>query len=113
MASIANAIADLAGSTPKVFISQPMRDKTEEEILAVRAEALERAKNILEVDEVREIPSYVPSFKNDHPVRSLGKSIGMLADADLVVFCKGWESMRGCRIEYAVCSEYGLRHEEI
>lgn len=103
----------MAVSVPKVFVSQPMRDKTEEEILAVRAEALEAAKDILGVDEIREIPSYVPSFKNDHPVRSLGKSIGMLADADLVIFCKGWEGMRGCCIEYAVCIEYDLRHEEL
>jgi len=37
----------------------------------------------------------------------LGKSIEMLAEADLVFFGKGWEEARGCRIEREVSEKYG------
>ena len=102
----------LADRRPRVFISQPMRGHSEEEILAVREQALEAAKGILGVPEVIEIPSYIPSFEDDNPVSSLGKSIDMMADADLVIFCEGWGAVRRCRIEYAVATEYDLNIRE-
>lgn len=36
-----------------------------------------------------------------------------MAKADVVVFAKGWEAARGCRIEHAVAEEYGLTIFEI
>ena len=38
----------------------------------------------------------------------LGRAILKLSDADLVVFAKGWETARGCKVEYLIASEYGL-----
>ena len=40
---------------------------------------------------------------------SLGKSISLMSDADLVVFAPGWEDARGCRIEHQVARDYGIQ----
>jgi hypothetical protein len=92
----------------KLFISQPMRGKTNEEILAVRSKAVESAeRNLGEKVEV------IDSFFQDAPVDAkplwyLGKSIELLAEADVAYFAKGWEEARGCRIENTCAIEYGI-----
>lgn len=92
----------------KLFISQPMRGKTNEEILAVRAKAIESAeRNLGEKVEV------IDSFFMDAPVDAkplwyLAKSIELLATADVAYFAKGWEEARGCRIENTCAVEYGI-----
>lgn len=37
----------------------------------------------------------------------LGKSLQLLAQADLVFFVNGWEQYRGCNIERQVANSYG------
>lgn len=92
----------------KLFISQPMRGKTDEEILAVRKKAIESAeRNLGEKVEV------IDSFFKDAPVGVnplwyLGKSIELLSTADVVYFAKDWEKYRGCRIENTCAIEYGI-----
>ena len=48
----------------KLFISQPMNGKTEEEILAVRRKAIERAEVVLNED-VEVIESYFADYNPD------------------------------------------------
>ena len=92
----------------KLFISQPMRGKTNEEIMAVRERAVESAeRNIGEKVEV------IDSFFKDAPVDAnplwyLAKSIELLATADVAYFAKDWEKYRGCRIENTCAIEYGI-----
>ena len=93
----------------KLFISQPMRGKTDEEILAVRAQAVESVKRNLGED-VDVIDSF---FKNVPNVEStalwcLGESIKLMATADVAYFAKDWEQYRGCRIENLCALEYGI-----
>ena len=38
----------------------------------------------------------------------LGRSIEVLAKADLAVFMNGWEKARGCRIEHQTAKDYGI-----
>lgn len=92
----------------RVFISQPMRGKTNEEILAVRQQAIESAERILGEKVVA-----IDSFFKDAPVDAsplwyLAKSIELLAAADVAYFAKGWEEARGCRIENTCAIEYGI-----
>lgn len=93
----------------KLFISQPMRGKTDEEILAVRERAIESAeRNIGEKVEV--IDSFfqnMPEVENK-PLWCLGKSLMLMAEADVVYFAKDWENYRGCRIENECAVEYGI-----
>ena len=94
----------------KLFISQPMNGKTEEEILAVRNKAVESAKVMLNED-VEVIESYFEDYNPDKgcvPLKYLAKSLDLLADADVAYFAKGWESARGCRIENQCAIEYSI-----
>lgn len=92
----------------KLFISQPMRGKTDEEILAVREKAIKSAeKQVGEPVEV--IDSFFQSAPVDaKPLWYTGESIKLLAEADVVYFVKGWDEFRGCRIENTCAIEYGI-----
>ena len=92
----------------KLFISQPMRGKTDEEILAVRQEAIDMTKEKL-FGELEVIDSFFEDAPVDaKPLWYLGKSIELLAEADIAVFAPGWEYFRGCRIEHTCAVEYGI-----
>lgn len=92
----------------KLFISQPMRGKTDEEILAERKKAIESAeRNLGEPVEV--IDSFFQNAPVDaRPLWFLGKSLELLSTADIAYFAKGWEDARGCRIEKQCAIEYGI-----
>lgn len=92
----------------KLFISQPMKDKTDAEILAVREQAIQSAKNLLGED-VEVIDSFFQNAPHDaKPLWFLAKSLELLATADVVYFAKDWEKYRGCRIENTCAIEYGI-----
>ena len=92
----------------KLFISQPMNGKTNEEILAVREKAIKSAeRNIGEPVEV--IDSFFKDVPHEaKPLWFLGKSLELLSTADVVYFAPGWENARGCRIENQCAIEYGI-----
>lgn len=94
----------------KLFISQPMNGKTNEEILAVREKAIDSAKKNLG-DDVEVIDSYFEDYNPENgcvPLKYLSKSLELLADADIAYFAKGWEDARGCRIENQCAIAYGI-----
>ena len=95
----------------KVFISQPMQGKTDEEILAVREQAVALVKEHYPEEEIEVLDSffrdYQPSTGNV-ALKYLSKSLELLADADLAVFMKGWEEARGCRIENQCAIDYEI-----
>ena len=90
----------------KLFISQPMRGKTDEEILAERKRAIETAeKQVGEPVEV--IDTFFQSAPVDaKPLWFLGKSLELLSTADVAYFAAGWKDARGCRIEHECAKEY-------
>lgn len=62
----------------KLFISQPMKDKTDAEILAVREQAIQSAKNLLGED-VEVIDSFFQDAPHDaKPLWFLAKSLELL-----------------------------------
>ena len=92
----------------KLFISQPMAGKTDEEILSVRKLAIKQAKERLG-ENVEEIDSFFqehPTF--DKPLKYLAASIELLADADVAYFVKDWHKARGCKIERICALAYGI-----
>ncbi len=93
----------------KIFISQPMRGKTDDEIIAERKKAITVAKDILK-DDVEVIDSFFQNAPAEaNPLWFLGKSLELLSNADLVYFCDGWQDYRGCRIEHECAEEYGIK----
>lgn len=89
----------------KLFISQPMRGRSDEEILEER----ERIKKNFPDDEIIDsfFEDYEPTTGN-MALKYLAKSIELLADADTAVFCEGFEKARGCMIEYQCAVAYGI-----
>lgn len=92
----------------RLFISQPMRGKTDAEILAERENAIQAAKDSLGED-VEVIDSFFKDAPADgRPLWFLGKSLELLSTADIAYFAPGWGAARGCRIEHTCAIEYGI-----
>lgn len=92
----------------KLFISQPMRGKTDEEIKAERAKAIEAASELVG-EPVEVIDSFFEKAPVDaKPLWFLGKSLELLAGADIAYFAEGWKDARGCRIEHTCAVEYNI-----
>lgn len=92
----------------KLFISQPMKDKTDEQILAEREKAIAVAKEHVG-EEVEVIDSFFQSAPADaRPLWFLGKSLELLSTADIVYFTPGWSKYRGCKIEHECAVQYGI-----
>ena len=91
----------------KVMISQPMKGKTNEEIKKERESIVKKLEK--EGHEVINtiIDDFIEGEGNDYAIRCLAKSIEFIASVDCVVFMKGWNEARGCRIEHQVAVDYG------
>ena len=95
----------------RLFVSQPMRGKTQEEIIEARDKAVKKLSLILD-EEFEVVDSY---FTEDEPkdVKSsgvywLGKSLELLSKCDLALFIDDWWEYRGCRIEREAGRAYGI-----
>ena len=90
----------------KIMISQPMRGKTTEQIKQEREELVKELENqgheVIDTIFAEEAPKDC-----DKAIYYLAKSIEAIGKVDAVVFMKGWEEARGCRIEYEVADNYG------
>ena len=92
----------------KIFISQPMKGKTNDAILSERETAIKSAEKKLG-EKVEVIDSFFQNAPAEaKPLWFLGKSIELLSTADVAYFAKGWETARGCRIEHKCAVEYGI-----
>lgn len=98
----------------KVFLSTPMKGKSEEEIAEYRQKQIELAKVFSREEEIEII---FTKFEMDfdysavqNRVRFLAESIKKLSEADLVVFPSTKEIKRnnGCAVEYEVAKRYGI-----
>lgn len=94
----------------RLFISQPMRGKTDEEIITTRERILEDAREQLGKDVVL-VDSFFQNalVHGNTPLYLLGKSLQLMSTADVAYFAKGWEQYRGCRIEHSCAKEYGVK----
>lgn len=93
----------------KLFISQPMKDKTDEQIKKERKIAIQKASELLG-EEVEVIDSFFESAPHDaRPLWFLGKSLELLSTADIAYFVKDWDKYRGCKIEHTCAMEYGIK----
>ena len=93
----------------KVFISQPMKGKTDEEILTERNAAIKACKERVSI-EVEALDTFFKDAPHDaKPLWYLGQSILYVADADVVYFCKDWHNYNGCVIEHECAVRYGKK----
>lgn len=94
-------------SKMNVFISQPMSGKKTEEIEYEREQFVKDLKKYLGED--INILDTIFHFAEDVPsLVYLGRSLEILAKADLAVFMDGWENARGCKIEHQAAKDYDI-----
>lgn len=96
--------------TIKIFLSQPMRGFTDEEIMARREKDIEQLKKYFG-DKPFEIIDTL--FKEEATAKNpaveyLARSIAELANADYIAMSYDFESARGCLIEHKIADEYGI-----
>ena len=95
----------------KLFISCPMKGRTEENI----RKSMDQMHKIAEIvfdQELEVIPTYIednPPENNNQAVWYLGKSIQMLAEADFFVGIEYNDFFKGCFVENTVARNYGIR----
>ena len=96
----------------KLFISQPMKGLTDEEILKAREKIRVKAENVIGKP-VELIDSFIKEYPGEInksvPVYYLGKSIQLLSQADIAYFGGDWRNARGCLIEHEVATQYGIK----
>lgn len=92
----------------KLFISQPTKNKSHNEIVVTRARAATKiAKDTHTEYEV--IESYLINTPYGVPLLwVIGKSIQLLGSADVAYFCRGWEYDERCKIEHECAINYGI-----
>lgn len=95
----------------KLFISVPMKGRTEEEIKA----SIQKMKKIAEIYEGEEL-ELIDSYIEDNPPKDskeavwyLGESLKKLAQADVFIgICESYD-WDGCQIERATAEKYGIK----
>lgn len=105
--------------TVRLFVSQPMRGKSDEEIESEREDLIAIAKGVYAGrGEVEVIDSFfkdgldIPAGAKA-PLHYLSKSLELLATADVAIFAKDWREARGCRIEHECADGYGVARIEL
>jgi hypothetical protein len=107
----------------KIFISQKMRDLTEEEILKRREMIINLIKEEFKVTKVEIIESWHPDF-DKNSIWQLGRSIQEMSEADLVLVsdislrniqnfkCLGEiSSIKGSEFEVLMCMSYEIPYK--
>ena len=115
----------------KVFISQPMNGKSDDEIQFTRSIIMYKLNHLrFSIRDVQNknmadtlanwngkfelIDTIFDDFEtNTPPLFYLGESIKALGSADIVIFAPDWQYARGCRIEHACCELYNLAKIEL
>lgn len=94
----------------KLFISCPMKNRTEENI----RKSMEKMHKIAEImfdQELEVIPTFIednPPENTKQPVWYLGKSIELMAEADYFIGIEWNEYFKGCNAERSIASDYGI-----
>ena len=94
-----------------IFISQPMNGKTTEEIEEERNYTIDtlRSRFARKNECIEIIDSFFKNAPHDaKPLWYLGESIKLMSEANVVFFCNGWQTARGCQIEHDCALEYGI-----
>lgn len=95
----------------KLFVSVPMKGRTEEEIKATM-EKMKKIAEVYEGEELELIDSYIehnPPKDNNQAIWYLGESLKKLASADVFIGINDDWNWNGCHIEREVASRYGIK----
>ena len=95
----------------KLFVSVPMKGRTEEEIRKT-IDKMKKIAEIYEGEELELIDSYIddnPPKDNNQAIWFLGKSLEKLATADIFIGISEVWDWNGCYVEKEVAHRYGIK----
>lgn len=95
----------------KLFVSVPMKGRTEEEIKA-SIQKMKKIAEIYEGEELELIDSYIednPPKDNNQAIWFLGESLKKLVKADVFIGIDDSWDWNGCQIEKDVARRYGIK----
>lgn len=97
-----------------VFISLPMHERGDQEVLSDIQVATDAIKRIFVNDNDLKIFHSRRNYNscNVENLWYLGQDIILLGSTDVVYFCHGWENAKDCQIEHHVCELYGIQRIE-
>lgn len=95
----------------KVFISQPMNGKTDEEIKKERNDAIVKIRekcgaDVEILDSFFQLQFHNKFQKVNKGIYYLGRSLKLMASADVVVCIGNWKEYRGCKFEHDIAVAY-------
>lgn len=99
----------------KLFVSVPMKGRTEEEIKA-SIQKMKKIAGIYEGEELELIDSYIEGYSpkdSKEVILVLGKSLEKLAQADVFIGIFESYDWNGCYIEREIAERYGIKVYEI
>lgn len=97
--------------TVKVFVSQPMRGKTNEEIMKERERVKDVVKRLYTVPNTIVTVEILDSFikNSESSLETFIRGLNKMYEADLVYFVKGFKEYRGCKLEFEIATQYNAR----
>ena len=95
----------------KVFLSHPMSDIPEDEVMTLRNDTERYLRAVYKTyDKIEIIDNY--HHDNAPPdagrLWHLGASIQLLENIDIVCFCGKWQHSKGCIVEHEICVQYHI-----
>lgn len=91
----------------KVFLSQPTKERSKEEITRERKQMVLFAKKFYGSEDITVINSYFKEGTlHELELYRLGKAIKLLSTADVVLFAPNYENTRSCAIEHLCAEKY-------
>ena len=93
----------------KLFVSVPMKGRTEEEIKA----SIQKMKTIAEAYEGEQLELIDSYIEDNAPVWYLGKSLEKLSEADIFIGIDDDYNWSGCYIERIAAQRYGIKEYHV
>lgn len=92
----------------RLFVSLPMKGKTDDEIQKGRREAYEKVKTLYPYEEIELMDTHVNPVCDPKafPVFCLAESLKLMTQANIIYFAPGWKEARGCKVEQQVATMY-------
>lgn len=96
----------------KIFISQPFKGRTEEEVFEERGRLQKMVEEVYG-EPVEVIDQYhQTASKGAGRFYYLSQDLLMMGEADLIVFSRNWHTAKGCMVEHELARVYGLNYVE-
>lgn len=92
----------------KVFLSHPMSGLTDEQVYAIRNQAMLELAQMYGEIEIIDNYNHENVPPNAGRLWHLGVCIQQMEQADGVYFCGDWHLAKGCMIEREICTRYGI-----